>query len=294
MRISEAFKLGRPTFSFEFLPPRTDQAARDLFKTIDHLQALQPDFVTVTYGAGGSTRERTIELVTDIKHRLRIEVAAHLTCVGHTADEVGAIAERLRRNGIENLMALRGDPPRGQEHFTQPEGGFGHASELIGYLRGRFDFCIGGAAYPEKHVQAPSLDDDLRWTREKVACGAAFLTTQLFFEAETYFAFVKRARAAGIRVPILPGIMPVTNVAQIERFTKMGASIPAALRERLATVDGDDKAVVRVGVEWATAEAEALLAGGAPGIHFYTLNRSFATREIFTRLQAERPRSRRT
>src|SRR5919198_1075631 len=193
MRISEAFKLGRPTFSFEFLPPRTDQAARDLFKTIDHLQALRPDFVTVTYGAGGSTRERTIELVTDIKHRLRIEVAAHLTCVGHSADEIGAIAERLRRNGIENLMALRGDPPRGQE-----------------------------------------------------------------------------------------------------RFTKMGASIPAALRERLATVDGDDKAVVRVGVEWATAEAEALLAGGAPGIHFYTLNRSFATREIFTRLQAERPRSRRT
>jgi methylenetetrahydrofolate reductase (NADPH) len=290
MRVSEVFKLGRPIFSFEFFPPRTDQAARDLFKAIDQLQALRPDFVTVTYGAGGSTRERTIELVTDIKHRLRIEVAAHLTCVGHTADEIAAIAERLRGNGIENLMALRGDPPRGEDHFVQPEGGFGHATELIGFLRRTFDFCIGAAAYPEKHPESVSLDDDVRWTRERIGAGAAFLTTQLFFEAETYFAFVKRARAAGIRVPILPGIMPVTNVAQIERFTKMcGASIPQGLRDRLAKADGDDKAVVRVGVEWATTQAEALLAGGAPGIHFYTLNRSFATREIFTRLQAERP-----
>ena len=292
MRISEAFKLGRPLFSFEFFPPKTDQAARDLFKTIDQLQALRPDFVTVTYGAGGSTRERTIELVTEIKHRLRIEVAAHLTCVGHTAAEIGAIAERLRVNGIENLMALRGDPPRGETRFVQPEGGFGHATELIGFLRERFDFCVGAAAYPEKHLEAPSLDDDVRWTREKVACGAAFLTTQLFFEAETYFAFAKRARASGIRVPILPGIMPVTNVAQIERFTKMcGATIPPALRDRLARADGD-KDVVRVGVDWATEQAEALLAAGAPGIHFYTLNRSFATREIFARLQAEGRRTR--
>jgi methylenetetrahydrofolate reductase (NADPH) len=294
VRISEAFKLGRPLFSFEFLPPKTDQAARDLFKTIDHLQALRPDFVTVTYHAGGSTRERTIELVTEIKHRLRIEVAAHLTCVGHTAEEIAAIGRRLRTNGIENLMALRGDPPRGEAHFVQAEGGFGHASELIAFLRREFDFCLGAAAYPEKHLEAPSLDDDLRWTREKVGSGAAFLTTQLFFEAETYFAFVRRARAAGIRVPILPGIMPVTNVAQFERFSKMGATIPAALRERLAHVDGDDKAVVRVGVEWATEQAEALLAGGAPGIHFYTLNRSFATREIFTRLKAERAPVRRS
>ena len=295
MRISETFKLGRPVFSFEFFPPRTDQAARDLFKSIDQLQALRPNFVTVTYGAGGSTRERTIELVTEIKHRLRIEVAAHLTCVGHSADEIGAIAQRLRANGIENLMALRGDPPRGEDHFVQPEGGFAHATELIRFLRRAFDFCIGAAAYPEKHLESASLDDDVGWTGEKVGAGASFLTTQLFFEAETYFAFVRRARAAGIGVPILPGIMPVTNVAQIERFTKMcGASIPPRLRERLAQADGDEKAVVRVGVEWATAQAEALLAGGAPGIHFYTLNRSFATREIFTRLQAERPPARRS
>jgi methylenetetrahydrofolate reductase (NADH) len=290
VRISEAFKLGRPVYSFEFFPPRTDQAARDLFRTIEELQALRPNFVTVTYGAGGSTRERTIELATELKHRIRIEVAAHITCVGHTADEIARICERLRVNGIENLMALRGDPPRGDKTFKQVEGGFAHATELIRFIKERFDFCVGAAAYPEKHPEAASLEEDLRWAREKINAGAAFLTTQLFFEAEMYFDLVRRARAAGIRAPILPGIMPVTNVAQIERFTKMcGATIPDALRERLAAADGDDHAVTRVGIEWATAQAEALLAGGAPGIHLYTLNRSFATREIFARLKAERP-----
>ncbi len=285
MRISEAFKLGRPLFSFEFFPPKTDEAARELFRAIEHLQELRPDFVTVTYGAGGSTRERTIELVTELKHRIRIEVAAHLTCVGHDAGEIARICDRLRVNGIENLIALRGDPPRGQSAFVQPEGGFGHASELIRFLRSGYDFCLGAACYPEGHLEAESLGADLLHTKEKVAAGAAFLTTQLFFEPENYFAFVRRAREAGIRVPILPGIMPVTNVAQIERFTRMcGAAIPLALRDRLASADGDE-AVVRIGVEWATAQARALLANGAPGIHFYTLNRSHATREIFTRLQ---------
>lgn len=287
MRISEAFKLGRPLFSFEFFPPRTDHAARELFQTIEHLQELRPDFVTVTYGAGGSTRERTVELVTDIKHRIRIEVAAHLTCVGHTADEIARILDRLRANGIENVMALRGDPPRGQRAFVQPEGGFGHGSDLIAFIRSRWDLCVGGACYPEGHPEAESLEADLLHTKEKVGAGASFLTTQLFFEADAYFAFVRRAREHGIRVPILPGIMPVTNVAQIERFTKMcGATILAALRSRLAAADGDDAAVTSIGVEWATAQAKALLAGGAPGIHFYTLNRSHATREIFAQLRS--------
>ncbi len=286
MRISEAFKLGRPVFSFEFFPPKTDQAARELFRVIEHLQELRPDFVTVTYGAGGSTRERTIELVTELKHRIRIEVAAHLTCVGHDADEIARICDRLRANGIENLMALRGDPPRGSRSFVQPEGGFGHASELIAFLRSRYDFCLGGACYPEGHPEAESLVADMLHTKAKVDAGASFLTTQLFFEADRYFVFVRGARELGIRIPILPGIMPVTNVAQIERFTKMcGASIPRDLRERLAAADGDEGAVSRVGVEWATAQARALLAGGAPGVHFYTLNRSHATREIFVRLQ---------
>lgn len=286
MRISEVFKLRRPVFSFEFFPPRTDPAARDLFTTIAQLGELRPDFVTVTYGAGGSTRERTIELVTELKHRIRMEVAAHLTCVGHNADEIARICDRLRANGIENIMALRGDPPRGETTFTRPEGGFGHASELIRFLRSRYGFCLGGACYPEGHLESAGVEDDLRHTKEKVEAGASFLTTQLFFDPELYFSFVRRARAAGIKVPILPGIMPVTDVAQIRRFTKMcGASIPAELLERLAKADGDEAAVVGVGVEWATAQARVLLAGGAPGIHFYTLNRSHATREIYQRLR---------
>jgi methylenetetrahydrofolate reductase (NADPH) len=287
VRISEAFKLGRPVFSFEFFPPRTDQAARDLFRTIEHLQELRPDFVTVTYGAGGSTRERTIELVTELKHRIRIEVAAHLTCVAHSAEEIATILERLRANGIENVMALRGDAPRGEKAFTRPEGGFRHASELIHFIRSRWDFCLGAACYPEGHPETEDFEADLQHTKEKVNAGAAFLTTQLFFEPELYFAFARRARAQGVRVPIVPGVMPVTNVSQIQRFTKMcGATIPVALMERLAAVEGDEEAVVSVGVEWATAQCRALLAGGAPGIHFYTLNRSYATREIYRRLQA--------
>ena len=220
-------------YSFEFFQPKTDQAARDLFRTIDELQVLRPTFVTVTYGAGGSTRERTIELATELKHRIRIEVAAHLTCVGHTAPDIARICERLRANGIENVMALRGDPPRGDLAFKQVEGGFAHATELIRFIKERFDFCVGAAAYPEKHPESISLEDDLRWAGAKIDAGAAFLTTQLFFEADAYFDLVRKARAAGIRAPILPGIMPVTNIAQIERFTKLcGATIPARLRAR--------------------------------------------------------------
>jgi methylenetetrahydrofolate reductase (NADPH) len=289
VRISEAFKLGRPTFSFEFFPPRTDQAARELFHTIAELQDLRPHFVTVTYGAGGSTRERTIELVTEIKHRLRIEVAAHLTCVGHTADEIARVCDRLARNGIENVMALRGDPPRGATTFVPPEGGFAHANELIAFIRRRYDFCLGAGCYPETHPEAETPDSDLRYTRLKVEAGASFLTTQLFFDAESYFSFVARARASGIRVPILPGLMPVTNVASIRRMTKLsGAAIPTALAERLAAAEGDDAEVARVGVEWTTEQSRALLRGGAPGIHFYTLNRSRSTRLILERLQERR------
>lgn len=289
MRISEAFKLGRPIFSFEFFPPRTDQASRELFRTMIDLQELRPQFVTVTYGAGGSTRERTIELVTELKHRLRIEVAAHLTCVGHTAEEIAEVCDRLARNGIENVMLLRGDPPRGQTSFVRPAGGFAHATELIAFVRSRYDFCIGAACYPEMHLEAESPEADLAHTREKVELGASFLTTQLFFDAETYFAFVARARAAGVRAPILPGIMPVTNVASIQRMTKLsGAAIPETLAARLAATGEDEAAVARVGVEWAVSQCRALLDGGAPGIHFYTLNRSRSTREIYERLAAAR------
>src|SRR5436190_6113599 len=221
MRIAELFGRGRPVFSFEFFPPKTDEAAAGMLATVrDLAEMLAPDFVSVTYGAGGSTRGRTVELVSRMQSELGLTTMAHLTCVGHTQEELAAILDRLASRGIRNVLALRGDAPAGAG-FTPTPGGFAHASDLIAHLRARYRFCIGGACYPEKHPEATSSDDDLRWLAHKVAQGVDFLITQLFFDSEEYFRFVERARAAGITVPIVPGIMPITSVSQIERFTQM-------------------------------------------------------------------------
>jgi len=291
MRVADAYRSGKPAFSFEFFPPKTPEAVARLRETVKELRALGPSFVSVTYGAGGSTRELTIELVTEIKHELGVEAMAHLTCVGHDAPEIAAILDRLRDAGIENVLALRGDPPRGQTEFHQPEGGFGHGSELAAFVRsGGWDFCVGGACYPEGHVESADREQDVRFAKAKEEAGSAFLISQLFFEAPLFFEFVRKARLAGVSIPIVPGIMPVTNVAQIERFTKLcGATIPAELRARLADAGEDDAAVVAVGIEWATEQSLALLRGGAPGIHFYTLNRSHSTMFVFERLKAAAP-----
>lgn len=287
MRIRDLFHAGTPLFSFEFFPPKTPEGEETLAATLRRLRALNPSFVSVTYGAGGSTRERTIDLVTRIKRDLGLETMAHLTCVGHSRDEIAAILDRLCANGIENVMALRGDPPRGETAFVAPKDGFGHAVELVRFIRERGDdFCLGGAGYPEGHPECPDRALDLAHLRAKVAAGLDFLITQLFFDNADYFGFVERARAAGIAVPILPGIMPVTNVAQIERLTRMcGAKIPAPLRERLHEVQNDERAVCAVGVEHSTRQCRELLERGAPGIHFYTLNRSPATADILARLR---------
>ncbi len=290
MRIADAYRSGKPAFSFEFFPPRTPEAVARLRETVTELRALGPSFVSVTYGAGGSTRELTIELVTEIKHDLGVEAMAHLTCVGHDASEIATILDRLRDAGIENVLALRGDPPRGQTEFHQPAGGFGHGSELAAFVRGGWDFCVGGACYPEGHIESADPDQDVRFAGAKQEAGSQFLISQLFFEAPVFFEFVRKARLAGVRIPIVPGIMPVTNVGQIERFTKLcGATIPAALRARLAAAGEDDAAVVAVGIDWATEQSLALLRGGAPGIHFYTLNRSHSTMFVFERLKAAAP-----
>ncbi|MGH2500279.1 MAG: methylenetetrahydrofolate reductase [NAD(P)H] [Candidatus Limnocylindria bacterium] len=290
MRIADAFAAGRPVFSFEFFPPRSPEAAERLQATIERLEELRPTFVSVTYGAGGSTRELTVELVARLKAEVGLEAAAHLTCLGHTAAEIAEILDRLRDAGIENVLALRGDPPRGQTEFVRPPGGFAHAAELARFIRSRYDFSLGGACYPEGHLEAPDRETDLRHTKEKVEAGIDFLITQLFFEPADYFDFVERARATGIGVPIVPGIMPVTNIAQLERFTTMcGASIPAALRARLAAAAADEGAVVAEGIAWATDQCRALLEGGAPGIHFYTLNRSHSTWRVFENLRAALP-----
>ncbi|MFN3653542.1 MAG: methylenetetrahydrofolate reductase [NAD(P)H] [Armatimonadota bacterium] len=287
MRIIDCFGRGEPVFSFEFFPPKTEEGVRSLFRTAAELAELKPSFVSVTYGAGGSTRDLTIDLVSRIKRELDLEAMAHLTCVGHTADELGGVLDRLRDGGIENVLALRGDPPRGESAFVRTDGGFGYASELAAFIRSRDGFCIAGACYPECHVESPDAESDLRHARQKVDAGVEFLITQLFFDPDCYFRYVERARAAGIRVPIVPGIMPVTNVSQLERFTSMcGASIPEALRQKLDRVRDDEQAVISAGIEWATDQCRALLEGGAPGIHFYTLNRSLSSRMVYLNLRA--------
>lgn len=288
MRIRERLAQGAPSFSFEFFPPRTPEAVERLYATARELKALDPTYVSVTYGAGGSTRELTVELVTRMKHDLGLETMAHLTCVGHSRDELAHVLDRLAAGGIENVLALRGDPPKGQDHFVRPDGGFGYAQELARFIKERYSFCVAGAAYPEKHVEAPDHETDLRHLKEKVDSGAEFLITQLFFDPDDYFRFVDRTRAAGVEVPIIPGIMPVTNVSQIHRFTSMcGASIPASLRDLLDRVKDDDTAVIAVGVEWALDQCRRLLAGGAPGIHFYTLNRSHSSQMILHALRSQ-------
>ena len=258
-----------------------------LFQTLADLRDYRPNYVSVTYGAGGSTRELTVELVRRIKHEIGLEAMAHLTCVGATQTELGQVLDSLRRAGVDNVIALRGDPPKGQTRFERTEGGFSYASELVAFACENYDFCIAGACYPEAHPEAGGLDRDLDALKIKVEAGVDFLITQLFFDADVYFGFVERARALGITVPIVAGIMPVTNVAQIKRFTSMcGATIPRDLLSELELHEADPKKVREIGVRSAVELCTRLLQGGAPGIHFYTLNRSHATREILDALRA--------
>jgi len=287
MQIRDLIAKSQPVFSFEFFPPKTEQGEQNLYRAIDSLRELQPTFVSVTYGAGGSTRDKTVELVCRIKQELGIETMAHLTCVGADRAEIDLVLQRLRAGGIDNVLALRGDAPADQTGFVRPANGFGYASELVSFIRARgLPLSVGGACYPEGHVECRDLERSLAHLKIKVDAGVDFVVTQLFFDNTDYFAFVARARAAGIVVPIIPGIMPITNLAQIERFTSMcGARIPAGLRARLEQVREDDAGVRAVGVDHATQQCRELLERGAPGIHFYTLNQSPATRAIFARLQ---------
>ena len=288
MSIPECYRSGDPVFSFEFFPPKTDEAARTLMQTAADLrEMLAPDFISVTYGAGGSTRGRTLEVVSRMQNDLGIRSMAHLTCVGHTKDEIRGVVDRLVERGVRNVLALRGDPPKGDTAFVPTEGGFQHASELAAFLQDSYaELGIGGACYPEDHPESSSTDDDMRWTAHKVESGVRFLITQLFFDNADYFRFVERARAAGIDVPIVPGIMPITNVSQIERFTKMcGAKIPAELHERLQRFQADPQTVVAIGIEHAIRQCRELLERGAPGLHFYTLNKSHVTRSILAAIK---------
>jgi methylenetetrahydrofolate reductase (NADPH) len=287
MRIRDKIGQHGPVYSFEFFPPKTPAGDESLYRAIDRLRELEPTFVSVTYGAGGTTREKTLELVTRIRNEIGIEAMAHLTCVGAGRKELGDILRRLEAEGIENVLPLRGDPPKGAACFEQPPDGFAYAAELVAFIRtSGHSFCLGGACYPEGHVECRDLARDIEHLRRKVECGLDFVITQLFFDNQYYFDFVDRARAAGIHVPILAGIMPITNVAQIERFTSMcGARIPDELRARLDKARDDEEAVVAAGIDHATRQCRQLLERDVAGIHFYTLNKSTATRAILERLR---------
>ncbi len=286
MKIKDALKSAGANFSFEFFPPKDDTGLENLLQTISELERCSPTYVSVTYGAGGSTRELTLDLVRRIKAEAGLETMAHLTCVGSSRDDIARILDRLVAAGIENVLALRGDPPKGEQQFIAAEGGFAHASDLVAFIKSGWDLGVAGACYPEGHVEATSLDVDLAHLAEKVSAGADFLVTQLFFDNSAYFDFVARARKLGIAVPIVPGIMPITNLSQVKRFTAMcGATIPAELLARLEATGGEAEAVRAIGVAHATAQCRELLDRGAPGVHFYTLNRSPATVQILDALR---------
>ncbi len=288
MRITERLASRQPVFSFEFFPPKTDDGETALMSTIETLRPFDPAFVSVTYGAGGSTRTRSVDVAKRIKRELGLEVLAHVTCAGSTVDQLRGLFGDLEAVGIENVLALRGDPPKGSADFQVVEGGLGYASDLVAVLERDYDFCIGGACYPEKHPEAPSFHADLDALEKKVAAGARFLITQLFFDNRVYADFVARVRARGVTVPIIPGIMPITNYDQIERFTKMcGATIPPGLRAELDARRDEPEAVVELGVAYATLQCADLIKSGAPGIHFYTLNKSPATRAVVSALRAQ-------
>lgn len=289
MKINEFYKRGKHTFSFEFFPPKNDAGETKLFETIADLKPLNPSFVSVTYGAMGTTRANTIGIVERIKSEIGLEAAAHLTCIAHSGAEINAILEELANKGIENIVALRGDVPQGENKLNPIPNGFRYASELVRWIRkhptyGR-SFAIAVAGYPEGHIECPDKEKDLEHLKQKVDEGADVVITQLFFINRDYFNFVERSRKIGIRVPIVPGIMPVTNGAQIQRFAKMcGAVIPKEMNEAIARFGEDHASVESYGIEFATKQCEELLRNGAPGLHFYTLNKSRATREIYTHL----------
>ncbi len=293
MKISEYYEMKEPTISFEFFPPKTPEGEAKLFQTVADLKSLSPSFVSVTYGAMGNTQSNTLRIVEEIKHKIGLEVAAHLTCVAHSRSEIERILGTLREKQIENIVALRGDPPQGETQFKAPPDGFHYASELVRFIRRHpefgqaFDLSVAG--YPEGHPECKDKQKDLEHLKHKVDEGANGVVTQLFFNNERYFHFVERARKIGIKVPIVPGIMPVTHGPQIEKFSRMcGAEIPREIHEAIVRFGEDQASISKFGIEYATRQCQELLRGGAPGLHFYTLNQSLATRQIYGNLQLAR------
>jgi methylenetetrahydrofolate reductase (NADPH) len=285
MRLDRLFSEHKPTISFEFFPPKTDEGWNALFHTIEQLKPLDPSYVSVTYGAGGSTRAKTVELCERIHRDLGINTLAHLTCVGHTADEIGGILDQLWNAGVNNVLALRGDPPSGGP-WVKTEGGFGYADELVAYTRSRHDFFIAVAGFPEGHPQCLNRTRDLEHLKQKVDRGANAIVTQLFFDNNDFLRFRDACRRMGISVPIVAGIMPILNVSQIKRFVTMcGAKIPHPLLTRLESLGDKPDDVYKAGVEYAANQCRDLMFHGVDGLHFYTLNKHPATIDIVKQLK---------
>ncbi len=288
MKIIDILNKRPASFSFEFFPPKSQDGWEQLFNTIESLKVWNPAYVSVTYGAGGSTRRQTIELVSRIKDEIGLESMAHLTCVDSSKDQILETLNSLKEKGIENVLPLRGDPPKGETSFIKAENGFGYASELVKFIRdNQYSFCLGVAGYPEGHQECGNIDKDIDNLKKKVDAGADFIITQLFFDNRFYFDFLDKVKAVGINIPVLPGIMPIVNVNQVKKFTKMcGASIPETLISKLEKVQDQPESVQAIGIEHATQQCDELIQAGSPGIHFYTLNRSNSTLQILENLKS--------
>ena len=284
MKIKDILEKTRPV-SFEFFPPRQAEGIPAVLETLNELKVYCPDFVSVTYGAGGSTRAFTEEITFEAKRTTGVEVMAHLTCVGQTKEEIHGVLERLAAEGVENIITLRGDPPRGTTEFVPVEGGFDHATDLLQHVKANFDFGVAAACYPEGHTESVDLDADLEYVKMKVDNGADFLITQLFYDNRYYYDFLERARAFGIDVPIIPGILPVLKSDQVRRFTTLsGSEIPADLDKLLDKYADNDDSARDMGVEYATAQVRDLWDAGVPGVHFYVLNRNYSVSRILDNL----------
>ncbi len=286
MKISDILKAGEPIFSFEFFPPKNFSSILELGINIGQLMSLSPSFVSVTYGAGGSTQTASFDLIDYINNKIGLPTMAHYTCVNATEQKVQEDLDHLYAKNIHNLILLRGDRPVNDGKSVEFQGDFRHASDLIQFAAASGRFCIAAAGYPESHPESASADSDIAFMKKKVDNGAAFIVTQLFFDNSYYFDFVRRARLAGISVPIIPGIMPITNFKQIKKFSDMcGATIPESLVHQLEPYQDDLKHTYEISVQYAISQCRDLLANGAPGLHFYTLNKSHATVDIFSSLK---------
>jgi len=287
--VRDLIAAGERSFSFEFFPPKDPDGERALWTALRELEPLQPTFVSVTYGAGGSTRDRTVRVTEQIAQETSMTPLGHLTCVGHSREELRGVVGAYAAAGVRNVLALRGDPSGGPAARFEPHPeGLRYAAQLVEQVRSLGDFCVGVAAFPEGHPAAASKQADARVLADKVRAGAEFAITQLFFRASDYFSLVDRVAALGVDISIIPGIMPITNLAQVTRMAQLsGAALPAEVVSRVARYDGDPAAVRAAGIAVATEMCDTLLAEGAPGLHFYTLNRSRATREIYAGLRAQ-------